>query len=60
MIRYRGPQGPWEPYFAWVPTQDIHGRWHWLRKVYRRSKNRLVYPDQGWEFGTIFDVLRDA
>jgi hypothetical protein len=54
-----GPQGPWEPYFAWRPRQDIHGAWHWLGRIYRRERNRMVYPSQGWEYGTVFDVLRD-
>lgn len=60
LIKFSGPQGPWEPVFAWLPVQDIHGSWHWLRRVYRRSRNRMVYPDQGWEYGNVFDVLKDA
>ncbi len=60
-IRYRGPQGPWEgPLFAWTPVRDIHGQRHWLRGIYRREKNRMVWPQQGWEYGTIFDVVRDV
>jgi len=46
--------------FVWKPVRDIHGKRHWLKKVYRREKNRMVWPQQGWEYGTIFDVLRDA
>ena len=60
MIRYTGPQGPWEPYFAWKPRKDIHGQWHWFRKIYRREKNRMLWPSPGWEYGTFFDVVRDA
>jgi hypothetical protein len=60
MISYRGPQGPWEPFFAWTPCQDIHGHWHWLRRIYRRERNRMVWPQLGWEYGTFFDVVRDA
>ena len=56
----RGPQGPWEPYFAWKPRQDIHGAWHWLKRIYRRERNRMVWPSQGWEYGTVFDVMRDT
>ena len=59
MIRYTGPQGPWELVFAWKPVRDIHGKRHWLRKIYRREKSRVIYPWQGWEYGTLFDVLKD-
>ncbi len=60
MINFsRGPQGPWESIFVWKPVKDIHGHWHWLKRLYRREKNRIVWPHQGWEFGTVFDVLRD-
>jgi hypothetical protein len=61
MIKYSGPQGPWKgPFFAWRPVRDIHGRWHWLKRVYRRYRNRMVWPPQGWEWGTFMDVVRDA
>ncbi len=58
--RWRGPQGPWQPVFAWQPRKDIHGSWHWLRRIYRRERNRMVWPSQGWEYGTLFDVVKDA
>lgn len=59
-IKFRGPQGPWEgPMFVWKPVHDIHGQRHWLTKVYRREKNRMTWPLQGWEYGTVFDVLKD-
>lgn len=60
MMNFRGPQGPWEPMFAWKPVKDIHGKRHWLKKIYRRELNQYVYPPQGWEYGNMFDVLRDA
>ena len=56
---FSGPQGPWLPEFAWVPRR-IKGRWHWLTTVYRREKNRIVYPHQGYEYGDCFDALKDA
>ena len=56
---FSGPQGPWIPEFAWVPKR-IKGRWHWLTTVYRREKNRIVFPHQGHEYGDILDVLKDA
>jgi hypothetical protein len=58
VIKFRGPQGPWEPMFAWKPVK-ISGRWHWLTQIYRRERNKYVYPNQGWEYGNTFDVLRD-
>jgi hypothetical protein len=51
--------GPWQAYFTWRP-RCINGRWYWLTGVYRRERNIVVYPHQGWEFGDGFDVLRDA
>jgi hypothetical protein len=59
MIRYKGPQGPWESMFAWKPVRDIHGRRHWLKSMFRREKNRMVWPPQGYEYGTALDVLKD-
>lgn len=58
-LTWRGPQGPWQPEFAWKPKR-INGRWYWLTTVYRRERNKYVMPSQGWEYGTIFDYLRDA
>jgi hypothetical protein len=60
MIKYRGPGGPWQAEFAWRPVQDIHGQWHWLRRIYKREKNRILWPHQGYEYGNAFDVLKDA
>ena len=60
MIKYRGPGGPWQSDFAWKPVRDIHGQWHWLCRVYKREKNRIVYPHQGYEYGTAFDILKDT
>lgn len=63
MIKFRGPQGPWEPYYTWKPRR-INGRWYWLTTVYRREKNRMVWPPQGYEFGNgadfIIDTLRNS
>ena len=58
-IKWKGPHGPWEPYFSWRP-RCINGRWYWLTTVYRRERNLLVWPHQGYEFGDGFDLLRDA
>ena len=60
MIKYRGPEGPWEPFFAWKPKKDIHGKWHWLHYIYRRERNRVIYPHQGWEYGTSVDKIIEA
>lgn len=59
MIKFRGPQGPWEPVFVWKPVK-INAKWYWLTTVYRRELNQYVWPPQGWEFGDTFDVLRNA
>ena len=56
---YRGPQGQWHQYFTWRPRK-INGRWYWLTKIYRREKNKLVIPHQGWEYGDEFDILKDS
>ena len=59
MIKFRGPQGPWKPYFTWRPRR-INGRWHWLTTIYRRERNIAVYPHQGYEFGTGADLIIDT
>jgi hypothetical protein len=58
-ICFSGPEGPWVPMFAWKPV-NIKNRWYWLTKVFRREKNILVVPHQGYEYGDMFDVLRDG
>jgi len=57
--RFRGPQGIWERVFAWRPVR-VNGQWYWLREVYRREKNKFVIPHQGYEYGTLFDVIKDS
>ena len=59
MFNLKGPQGPWKPYYSWRPRQ-INGQWYWLTTIYRRERNRIVYPHQGYEYGNAFDVLKDA
>lgn len=58
-VTYRGPQGTWVKYFTWKPRK-INGRWYWLTNIYRREKNILVYPHQGFEYGDAFNMLKDA
>ena len=56
-------RGPWHPYFTWRPVRDRHGHWHWLRRVYRREIFNTYVNMDDWtryEYGTVFDVLRDA
>ncbi len=52
---------PWEKWFAWHPV-TIKGKRRWMKNVYRRTK--LKYGDQRliheWEYGDIFDVLKEA
>lgn len=59
MIKFKGPGGPWKPYYAWKPRK-INGRWYWLATVYRRERNKFIWPHQGWEFGDTLDLLRDT
>ena len=59
MIKFKGPGGPWQPVFAWRP-RCINGRWYWLTTVYRRERNRMIWPHQGYEFGDVLDLLKDA
>jgi hypothetical protein len=44
--------------FAWWPVK-IYDRWYWLQDVFRREKNKFVFPHQGYEYGTAFDVIKD-
>ena len=57
-INFKEPQGPWKKVFAWTP-KIIKGKFFWLTNVYIRERNRYIYPSQGYEYGTEFDVLRD-
>jgi hypothetical protein len=59
MIKFKGTGGPWQPYYTWQPRR-INDQWYWLTTVYRRERNIMIYPHQGYEFGDAFDVLRDA
>jgi len=46
----------WEKHFAWLPVV-VNGEKVWLKTVYRR--NRYVFDERwGWEYGTIFDVVK--
>ena len=59
MIKWKGPQGPWMPYYTWKPRK-INGRWYCLTNVYRRERNPMAWPHQGHEFGDALDLLKDA
>ena len=59
MMNYRGPEGAWQLFFTWKPVR-IRRRWYWLTTIYRREKNRIVWPHQGWEFGTRSDLIIDT
>lgn len=50
---------PWEKWFAWRPVK-IHGRYVWLKTVYRRTTLKYIDTDkwQHIEYGTLFDVLK--
>lgn len=55
--KFSGPEGPWQKVFAWKPVR-INKNWYWLQTVYMREKSRFILPYQGYEYGTILDVLR--
>mgnify|MGYP003705126351 CR=1 FL=1 len=54
-----GAEGPWRPEFAWRP-RIIKGKFYWLKTIYKRERNVVVYPHQGYEYGDAFDAIRDA
>jgi hypothetical protein len=51
---------PWNKWFAWYPVR-VHGKYTWLKIVYRRSL--LTYVDMDdwsrYEYGTIFDIIKE-
>lgn len=53
--------GPWKPWFAWRPV-TVKDKRVWLKKIYRRKINTYVDMEDWsrYEYGTIFDVLKDA
>lgn len=50
--------GDWKPWFAWRPIK-VHGRYTWLKTVYRRDT--AIYVDNDvffkYEYSTLFDIL---
>lgn len=48
---------PWKSWYAWKPVKDIHGKRHWMKKIYRRVNDR---DWRKYEYGTIFDVIKDG
>ena len=60
MVKWQGgAEGPWKPEFAWRP-RFIKGKFYWLKTIYKREKNVVVYPHQGYEYGDTFSVLKDT
>ena len=54
-------KAPWTKWFAWRPM-TVNGKRTWLKVIYRRRLNTYVDYDNWsrYEYGTIFDVLKDA
>ncbi len=50
---------PWAKWFAWRPVK-VHGKYVWLKTVYRRVGNTYVDHDNWtwYHYGTVFDVIR--
>ncbi|HET8688608.1 MAG TPA: hypothetical protein VFM18_18495 [Methanosarcina sp.] len=50
----------WKEWFAWRPVK-IKGRWHWMKKVYRRAKTKTYSTMDDWteyQYGDEFDILK--
>jgi hypothetical protein len=49
----------WKKWWAWRPVR-VHGKWTWFKIIYRKKIN--TYDDDWvkYEYGTIFDVLRQT
>ena len=51
---------PWKKSFAWLPVTYFHSKEKaWLKTVYRRKVVYTIKGGSGYEYGTIFDMLRD-
>ena len=50
----------WAKWFAWRPVK-INGKRVWLKQIFRRRITTYVDMDDWahYEYGTIFDILRD-
>ena len=50
---------PWVKWWAWYPVR-VHGHWVWGKTIYRKQPWLAHNNYPGYEYGTLFDVLRDA
>ena len=52
---------PWQKWFAWHPVK-IKGKRRWMTTVYRRHTLKIESYGMslGWEYGDMFDVLKEA
>lgn len=53
---------PWEKWYAWHPVK-VKGKWKWFKTVYRKynwAKSTEQPFGKGYDYGTIFDVLKDG
>ena len=49
---------PWSKWYAWYPIK-VNGNLLWLTHVYRRKVIYTIKGGQGYEYGTVFDLLKD-
>lgn len=56
----RHKHSQWRKWWAWRPVKDIHGQWHWAKTVYRRDFSDVLTRYEKYEYGTLFDVLKEA
>lgn len=52
------PLAPWVQWFAWYPV-TVKGKRKWLTRVWRRQKESCTNK-KSYEYGTLFDVMRDS
>ena len=53
---------PWKKWFAWHPVK-VNGKRVWMKTIYRRynwAKSTDFPFGEGYDYGTIFDVLKDT
>ena len=53
---------PWKKWFAWHPVK-INGKRIWMKTIYRKynwAKSTDFPFGEGYDYGTIFDVLKDS
>jgi hypothetical protein len=62
--RFGEPVSPWVRWFAWRPVNTEDYGLQWLRYVYKRRIQKLVYLDGGynrwWQYVRIVPVTKEG